>query len=255
MTLAKPLRILLVDDDRHMTRTLGDILDMAGHQPVQANSVDEAMAAEGVFDCVLTDIKMSGRTGLDFFREFTAKHPDVPVLLMTAYADITLVQKALREGVLAVLEKPLDIPVLLDFLNFLSDCHYVALVDDDKIFKATTAYYLRQHGMNVSEIDEPSAISQDAFREAYAVVLDMRFEHTTGIEVLRKIREAYPDLPVILVTGYAGDYQSQMEKAARELGVYACLYKPFRVDALVKLLRKIRSETLRKKINGKTEHE
>ena len=60
------LRILIVDDDSRMTRTLADIFSMAGHKPVEANSGPQALelARSQPFDCVLTDVRMPGMDGV-----------------------------------------------------------------------------------------------------------------------------------------------------------------------------------------------
>jgi CheY-like chemotaxis protein len=59
--MSQNLHILVVDDDRRMTRTLADILLMSGHEVTEASSGPDALekARTTSFDCVLTDIKMN----------------------------------------------------------------------------------------------------------------------------------------------------------------------------------------------------
>ncbi|MFH1124033.1 MAG: response regulator [Pseudomonadota bacterium] len=114
---SKIIKILIVDDDQRMTRTLKDILTVKGYEADVARSGNEAIEkmAETHFDCLLSDIKMHGINGVELFRATKKSRPDLPVVLMTAYAHDELVKDVLEEGILAVLTKPLDINALLSF--------------------------------------------------------------------------------------------------------------------------------------------
>ena len=124
--MSETLRILVVDDDPSMAKTLVDIFKVKGHQAEAAHSGPEALAkvAQGSFgsahrheysrwqdrhfDCVLTDVKMPGVNGVELYRALKARQPDLPVVLMTAYSTDRLVEEGLGEGAIAVLTKPLD---------------------------------------------------------------------------------------------------------------------------------------------------
>jgi two-component system response regulator HydG len=94
------LHILVVDDDRRMTRTLFDILNLEGFQVTQANSGEEAVeiARTTHFDCVLSDVKMSGINGVEMSQALQVIQPELPVVLMTAYAREGLVEQGYRPG-------------------------------------------------------------------------------------------------------------------------------------------------------------
>ncbi len=81
-------RILIVDDDCMMAKTMADILNVKGFRADTAHSAAEtlALASEHEFDCVLTDVKMPEMNGVDLFRALKKRKPDVPIVLMTAYA-------------------------------------------------------------------------------------------------------------------------------------------------------------------------
>lgn len=112
-------RILVVDDDRAMVRTLSDILRLRGWSPDAAYSGEEAVLAEQQHDyeLVLMDIKMPGIDGVTAFRRIKAHNPAARVVLMTAHTDPAVLQAAINEGALRVLPKPLDLPTLLALLN------------------------------------------------------------------------------------------------------------------------------------------
>lgn len=73
-------------------------------------SVDGFFAsyAPGLFDCVVTDVRMPKTDGLEFQRRLKAVAPDLPVIFITAYADAQTKQQALAGGAHAFLLKPVE---------------------------------------------------------------------------------------------------------------------------------------------------
>src|SRR5258708_13677781 len=81
-------RVLVVDDDRFMVRTLSDVLRLRGWEVGRAHSGAEAveLVSGRAFDVVLMDVKMPGMDGVAAFKAMSAFIPDIRVLLMTAYS-------------------------------------------------------------------------------------------------------------------------------------------------------------------------
>jgi len=79
-------RILVVEDDAAIRRGLVDALKYAGHQVVECADGDAGHAAiAGVeLDLALLDVVLPGRSGLDLLEEIRRRHPDLPVILVTA---------------------------------------------------------------------------------------------------------------------------------------------------------------------------
>ena len=119
--MKKKLRILVVDDDSRMARTLIDILNIKGYVAQAVYSGSEALRTLQLnrYDCILSDIKMQDVSGVDLLKAVKNMYPDLPVVLMTAYSTDTLVGEARKEGALTILTKPLDIKTLLDFMSSL----------------------------------------------------------------------------------------------------------------------------------------
>lgn len=112
-------RVLVVDDDVEMVRTLSDILRLRGWSPDVAYSGEEAVAAErrGDYEVVLMDIKMPGMDGVTAFRLMRAHHPKARVVLMTAHTEPEIVRAAVSEGAIRVLSKPVDLRALLRLID------------------------------------------------------------------------------------------------------------------------------------------
>lgn len=240
------LNILIVDDDRRMTSTLADILSMAGHAPVEAHSAAQALqlASAQQFDCVLTDFKMPGMSGVELQRELRAVQPGLPIILMTAYASDEHIRRGLEEGILAALDKPLDMAQLLNFFTLLSKTRTVTIVDDDPAFSQTLAEVLALRGFKVAKITDPHADMEALFEQSQVVLLDMKLNSLSGLDILKSIREKHPQLPVLLVTGYRQEMQDAIQSAL-EIDAFTCLYKPLEIPKLLETLSGLQLTLLR----------
>lgn len=240
------LRILIVDDDQTMTHTLADILTFNGYDVVQASSGSQAIeeAKAEAFDLVLSDIKMPHMNGVDLYRELVRLQPGLPLVLMTAYAAQDLIQQGLDEGVVDALEKPLDLPLLLDFLAWFAESRTITVMDDDPGFCQTMNDILERHGFRVLTITDPHTDIEQLVDEAQIILLDVKLNHVDGAEVFRRIRARCPDLPVLLVTGYQQEMNDAIQRAL-ELGAYTCLYKPLDIRELLEALARVRLVALR----------
>ena len=243
--MSEKLRILIVDDDRRMAQTLHDIFRIRGYEAEAAHSAPEALerVAEDPFDCVLSDIRMPEVNGVELYRAIKARQPDLPVVLMTAYSTDELVKEGLEEGVIATLTKPLDINALLGFFSSLRRERSVVIVDDDPRFCKTLGDILRARGFAVTQVTDPHGVVERVRPDGQVVLLDMKLNDKSGLEVLKGIREQYPHLPVILVTGYRGEMASAIE-AALKIKTYTCLYKPLQIEELLQLLTEIHHQEL-----------
>jgi signal transduction histidine kinase len=89
-TQSPRLSVLVVDDDPLVLMGTVDMLDDLGHEVVETSSASEALQILKTrsFDIVLTDQAMPMMTGTELARELSYSHPDLPVVLVTGYADL-----------------------------------------------------------------------------------------------------------------------------------------------------------------------
>jgi CheY-like chemotaxis protein len=250
--MSPKLHILIVDDDQRMTRTLADILSVAGHDVTEASSGLEALDKihSQSFDCVLTDIKMPEMNGVELHRQLYLAQPGLPVVLMTAYAADELIRQGLDEGVVGVLDKPLAINQLLAFLASLAKNRTIVIVDNDPAFCQTLGDILRQRGFKVAQVTDPHIDVELMAGEAQVILLDLHLNHINGLDVLKEIRKGHPELPVLLVTGYRNEMATVIQ-GALEINAYACLYKPLEIPRLLQTLSEIQLVNLRELFKGK----
>ncbi|OYX27012.1 MAG: Fis family transcriptional regulator [Hydrogenophilales bacterium 32-62-9] len=102
------MRILLVDDQKSLRRSLSLMLQGAGFETEEAESGEEALSHLGkqTVDLVITDLRMDGMSGTDLLREIKRINPNLPVILITAYGSIDSAVDAMRLGAFDYLTKP-----------------------------------------------------------------------------------------------------------------------------------------------------
>ncbi|MCK4305868.1 MAG: sigma-54-dependent Fis family transcriptional regulator [Candidatus Eisenbacteria sp.] len=104
-------RILVVDDEAAILRSLEDLLSEEGYHVATAGSGREALDALGAsepapFHLVITDLRMPPPDGLELLRTIKKQWPDTEVMLLTAFATRETAREAMKEGALEYVEKP-----------------------------------------------------------------------------------------------------------------------------------------------------
>lgn len=109
-------KLLLVEDDASLREALLDTLMLAQYDCVDVASAEEAILAlkQSAFDLVISDVQMQGIGGLGLLNYLQQHHPQLPVLLMTAYATIGSAVSAIKLGAVDYLAKPFAPEVLLN---------------------------------------------------------------------------------------------------------------------------------------------
>jgi DNA-binding NtrC family response regulator len=112
---AKLPRILIVDDDAGQRSLLDSFLSSQGFETAVASSGERAleMLRSQQFSLMISDVRMPGLSGLETLRRARQEQAVLPVLLVTAYADIREAVDAMRDGALNYLAKPIDLDELL----------------------------------------------------------------------------------------------------------------------------------------------
>jgi DNA-binding NtrC family response regulator len=111
--------ILVVDDEKNQREILETILSGEGYDVTTASSGEAAMkfVESRRFDLVLTDLKMTGMSGLDLLKELTNYDKSIIVILLTAHGSVDSAVDALRLGAFDYLQKPYDSEKLLDTVS------------------------------------------------------------------------------------------------------------------------------------------
>jgi len=103
-------RVLVVDDHREARESMADVLRQSGHQVACCSSAHEALQVlqQESRDCIVTDLKMPGMSGLEFIIHLEQRRCRIPVVMVTAHASVTSAVEAMRHGAFDYIEKPFD---------------------------------------------------------------------------------------------------------------------------------------------------
>ena len=128
--------LLVVDDERNMRESLKTVLESRGYQVDTVESAEDGLKAVGESDyfMVITDARLEGMSGYDFLRETHERWPDLPVLMMTAYATPKLAVEAIQTGAIDYLSKPFEPEELLHSVNRCAERH--ELISQNEKLKA-----------------------------------------------------------------------------------------------------------------------
>jgi two-component system response regulator HydG len=107
-------RVLLVDDDANLTSTVALGLSQRGYRVLTASRADEALRQLDTeeLDVVVTDLNMPGLGGIEFCERVSESHPDLPVIVLTAFGSYDSAVAAIRAGAYDFLSKPARLDVI-----------------------------------------------------------------------------------------------------------------------------------------------
>ena len=111
--------VLLIDDDPEFRDSVARLLRTVGLHTREFSSVPDFLKAdppEGP-TCLILDVRMPGRSGLELQRELAAANRQVPIIFMTAHADVPMTVQAMKGGAIEFLTKPFRDQDLLDAVD------------------------------------------------------------------------------------------------------------------------------------------
>jgi DNA-binding NtrC family response regulator len=110
MPAMEPAQIIIVDDEPNMIKVLGALLKREGYHIIEAMSGEEALELleEHHVDAMVTDMKMPGMDGMQVLDTALGRHPDLPVIMITAHGTIDTAVEALKKGAFDYITKPFE---------------------------------------------------------------------------------------------------------------------------------------------------
>jgi two-component system response regulator FixJ len=109
--MAKPIHIALIDDDEAVLDSLSlyfrsQKIETAGFSTAQEFLT--ALRQGKQFDCIVSDVRMPGMSGLDLVREIKSRNAGAPIVLITGHGDVDMAVAAIKIGAADFIEKPFD---------------------------------------------------------------------------------------------------------------------------------------------------
>ena len=107
--------VYIVDDDPAMRSSLRWLIESVGLTVRTCASAQEFLRTyQGDPGCLVLDVRMPGMSGLDLQAELAARRIEIPVLIITGYAEVALAVRAMKGGAFDFIEKPFSDQALLD---------------------------------------------------------------------------------------------------------------------------------------------
>jgi two-component system, response regulator PdtaR len=196
-------RYLIVDDNRDFAENLAEIVRDLGDEVAIAESGAEALALAGTarFDALLTDMRMPLMGGAELVHEIRRLDPGLAAMVITAHVGYDALEAARREGLLAVLPKPVEVARLLELLGSARRDGLVVIVEDDQRLSDNLCEVLRGRGF--AAVTAASVLETERLGPVrpFGALVDLRVPGGPDGEAMRQLGLKFPGLPMIVMTG------------------------------------------------------
>ncbi len=237
-------KVLIVDDDIEMCKSLSDILSLRGYEVFFTHSGFAAIerVKKSPPDVVLMDIKMPVMDGVAAFKQIKAISVQTKVIMMTAYSVEDLIKEALREGAFGVIYKPLDIDKCIKLIEQAKKGALIMVVDDDPNICKSLQDVLGEKGYKITTCKSGEDALQKVREQPHNILfIDVKLPTLNGLETYLAIRDINPQAKAVMMTAFREETAALIEQAKKN-DAYACLYKPFDIQEVLKIIEEITSK-------------
>ncbi|MCP4584145.1 MAG: response regulator [candidate division Zixibacteria bacterium] len=243
------ITILVIDDEKLIRDLLGETLGALGYTALTAEDFKGAVNIldSQSIDVVITDIMLPDKSGIELIELVKKNFAKTPVLAISG-KNIPR-QEILDAGADGFLAKPFRIGVVEEMIqktllqqdieraNPIPGRKKILVVDDEPDVVSTLIESLDALGYQAigaaNGVEALEIIEKDSFD---LVITDIRMPEKNGIDLLKDIKSKFPDLPVVIITGYTLAYPPEQ---AKKEGAEGYIPKPFRINQIDELLAKI----------------
>ena len=251
----QPIRVLVVDDDTKMRELLLDTLSALGYQTLGAQDGEEALSLldKEKIDLVVTDIRMPKMDGVVLLGEIKKKNPHLPVVLITGFDYIYPIEEIMEKGANGFISKPFRIGRIEELMSKILKTgadgnknqgrwpKKILVADDDEALRIVLEESLAGLNYVVTTVADGQEALRKLKEEDYdLIVADIKMPKMDGNRLLKEVKQVWPNLPVIVITGYPAAYSQQW---VMEEGADGYLTKPFRIEKMDKLIQELTTET------------
>jgi two-component system, NtrC family, nitrogen regulation response regulator NtrX len=175
--------ILIIDDEKAIRKTLGEILSYEGYVTDEANDGEEGLQkfTNNKYDVVLCDIKMPKLDGIEFLEKAKLHNAEVPIIMISGHGNIDTAVEAVKKGAFDYISKPPDLNRLLITLR--NSLDHSELKKETKILKRKVSKVQEIIGESVAIKKIKNTIDKVAPTEARVLVTG---ENGSGKELVAR---------------------------------------------------------------------
>jgi DNA-binding NtrC family response regulator len=238
-------RILIIAEASDKVALLTEALRSDGHTVVTGAAAEEIRCrlSEGAADLVVIDISAGPGAEHGFAESIKKDFPDLPIICITgstpsdsavAGPHETLISKPFR---ISHIEETIDKLLSTTPEDRSEFKPAILVVDDDEMFRNVLVRSLRLSGYDVRQADDArAALEMVKAGKIWAVIADINMPEIDGIGLMETIKKGWPQIPVILITGY---YSSDEWSEKTDMSPDGFLMKPFKAQQINQLIETI----------------
>lgn len=219
-------RYLIVDDNRAFAENVAEIVRDLGDEVAVVESGPAAlqMVRRKQYHALVTDMRMPVMGGAEVVREVRQVDPGIAAIVVTAHVADAQLSAARREGLLAVLSKPVPIHGLLDLLGVARRDALAVLVEDDEGLSDGLCESLRTRGF--AAVTAASVLETERLGpiRPFVALVDLVVPGGPAGEAMLRIAAKYPGIPQLVITGHPDRPPAPFQAVFR---------KPFRTEELL----------------------
>lgn len=241
--MERPEKILVIEDDRATLKSIVSILDRHDFKSLTALNVDQAIKhlnSDSQIGLIITDLSMPGKDGfylIDYVKSNYRFH-HIPVVVCSHLGERDAVLKALRLGATDYLVKPVHPEKILQTINNVikRGRGRILVVDDEQIIRELLERLLQRENFTTF-IAKSGEEAIEILKETMVdlVITDIAMPGMNGLELMVHVKDIYPFVPVLVITGFSGKYNSESVIAEGADGYIA---KPFKN---IEIINKVKS--------------
>ncbi len=210
-------KVLIIDDEESIQKSLTLVLEGEGYDVSVCGTGNGGLKklAKDNFDAVILDYKLPDTDGLNVAKHIREANAQVAIIFITAYSSIDTALTVMKLGAFDFLEKPLQKDSILASLKralltrkFLEEGKdalerpSILVVDDEHVVRLgleeglkAAGYYCKSCGSGYEAIRK---VEEELFN---IIIVDLKLNDMEGTEVVRKIREHFPEMMAVVMTG------------------------------------------------------
>ncbi len=234
-------KILLIDTDISFNQQLSGICRTIGYEVISvalAKSAIEELQGDFTIDGIICAVK-STKSTIEFIERIRQlpKFNHIPIILACTSCEASVFQAFIKYGASDVILLPVDDDRLKNRTEYALDHGKpkILIVDDNDLLLGHFEYIVELEGFRALTCQNAAeAIRILAEENIRVLISDIKLPRTTGLELMGFTKDKYPNLPVVLITGYAKEYSAYKAKQA---GADGYLTKPFKNVELAGIIR------------------
>jgi two-component system, NtrC family, response regulator HydG len=226
--MTRPFQVLIVDDDRDMAESLGELVEARGHLVSLAFSGEAGIARfrQHHFDVAFVDVKMPGMNGVQTFLGLRKIDPSAAVIMMTGFSAEQILRDATQAGVLRVVDRSSAALEMLPIIEEVKPRRVLIGVGRERSLVSEFRFTLMERGYEVDvAYSGEEALERAIDGTVDAVILDQHMPVLSGFDLYLALRWAGHPIPTIIAANRAKEHGAAIDLL--QPMTEAILTKPF----------------------------